>query len=140
MMYESYLFTLIMPAAVLTYINADLGPDSRYPWIAIWLVLTYLQQLAPIISNIIYSWNLGASIIVTVGGRVSDIMGRRWFLLFGAVSAAVGAIIGATGQSINQMIVSGIVFGIGGGFQEMCFACAQELVPNKDRFKTLGKL
>ncbi|KAB5539473.1 fungal trichothecene efflux pump [Coniochaeta sp. 2T2.1] len=119
LMYESYLFTLLMPAAVLTYINADLGPDSRYPWITI-------------------CWNLGASIIVTIGGRLSDIAGRRWFLLFGACSAAVGAIVGATGQSINQMIVSGIIFGIGGGFQEMCFACAQELVPNKDRFKTLG--
>lgn len=84
------------------------------------------------------SWNLGASVIVTIGGRLSDIAGRRWFLLFGACSAAVGAIVGATGQSINQMIVSGIIFGVGGGFQEMCFACAQELVPNKDRFKTLG--
>ncbi|KAH8176647.1 fungal trichothecene efflux pump (TRI12) domain-containing protein [Sarocladium implicatum] len=118
-MYESYLFTLIMPAAVLTYINEDLGPDTRYPWIAI-------------------TWNLGAAVIVSVGGRISDITGRRWFLMFGAISAAVGALVGATGQSINQMIVSGIIFGIGGGFQEMCFACAQELVPNKWRFQTLG--
>lgn len=84
-------------------------------------------------------WNLGAAIIVSVGGRLSDIAGRRWFLMFGAISAAVGALVGATGQSITQMIVSGIIFGIGGGFQEMCFACAQELVPNKYRFQTLGK-
>ncbi|KAH7162096.1 fungal trichothecene efflux pump [Dactylonectria estremocensis] len=119
-MYESYLFTLVMPATVLTYIDADLGPDARYPWIAI-------------------TWNLGAAVIVSVGGRLSDIAGRRWFLMFGAVSAAAGALIGATGQSITQMIVSGIVFGIGGGFQEMCFACAQELVPNKFRFQTLGE-
>ncbi|KAM5351009.1 hypothetical protein ACJ41O_003732 [Fusarium nematophilum] len=83
-------------------------------------------------------WNLGAAIIVSVGGRISDIAGRRWFLMFGAVSAAVGALVGATGQSITQMIISGIIFGIGGGFQEMCFACAQELVPNKRRFQTLG--
>jgi MFS family permease len=86
----------------------------------------------------IHRWNLGAAIIVSVGGRLSDIAGRRWFLMFGAVSAAVGALVGATGQSITQMIVSGIIFGIGGGFQEMCFACAQELVPNKWRFQTLG--
>ncbi|KPM41179.1 hypothetical protein AK830_g5379 [Neonectria ditissima] len=118
-MYESYLFTLIMPAAVLTYINADLGPDARYPWIAI-------------------TWNLGAAIIVSIGGRLSDMAGRRWFLIFGAVSAAVGALVGATGRSVAQMIVSGTIFGIGGGFQEMCFACAQELVPNRYRFQTLG--
>ncbi|KAF7564013.1 hypothetical protein G7046_g157 [Stylonectria norvegica] len=119
LMYESYLFTLLMPSTVLSYINADLGPDARYPWIAI-------------------CWNLGAAVIVSVGGRLSDIIGRRWFLMFGAFAAAVGALVGATGQSINQMIVSGIIFGVGGGFQEMCFACAQELVPNKYRFQTLG--
>ncbi|CAI6337453.1 unnamed protein product [Periconia digitata] len=66
MMYESYLFTLIMPAAVLAYINAELEPDPRYPWITV-------------------SWNVGAAIIVTVGGRLADIFGRRWFLLTGAL-------------------------------------------------------
>lgn len=121
MMYESYLFTLIMPAAVLAYINADLGPDPKYPWITV-------------------CWNLGAAIIVTVGGRLADIFGRRWFLLTGAVSAAIGALVGATGQSISQMIVAGVLFGFGGGFQEMCFACAQELVPNRYRFVTLGMM
>ncbi|KAL5461037.1 hypothetical protein PMIN06_002385 [Paraphaeosphaeria minitans] len=119
MMYESYLFTLIMPAAILAYINADLGPDPRYPWITV-------------------CWNLGAAIIVTVGGRLADIFGRRWFLLTGAISAAIGALVGATGHSITQMIVSGVLFGFGGGFQEMCFACAQELVPNRYRLTTLG--
>lgn len=119
-MYEAYLFTLIMPAAVLQFINADLGPDPRYPWISI-------------------TWNLGAAVIVTIGSRLADIFGRRWFLLVGAVSAAIGALVGATGQNINQMIASGILFGFGGGFQEMCFACAQELVPNKYRFRTLGE-
>lgn len=119
MMYESYLFTLIMPAAILAYINADLGPDPRYPWITV-------------------CWNLGAAIIVTVGGRLADIFGRRWFLLTGAISAAIGALVGATGQSITQMIASGVLLGFGGGFQEMCFACAQELVPNRYRFTTLG--
>ena len=57
MMYESYLFTLIMPAAILAYINQDLGPDPRYPWITV-------------------CWNLGAAIIVTVGGRLADIFAR----------------------------------------------------------------
>ena len=123
------------PAAVLTYINADLGPDARYPWIAITYVYRFYLHVALLTFR---SWNLGAAVIVSVGGRLSDIMGRRWFLMFGSIAAAVGALIGATGQSINQMIVSGIIFGIGGGFQEMCFACAQELVPNKWRFQTLG--
>ena len=58
--------------------------------------------------------------------------------MFGAGAGVVGSIIGATGKSINQMIVSGVIFGVGGGFQEMCFACALELVPNKYRFRTMG--
>lgn len=86
-----------------------------------------------------HSWNLGAAVIVTIGGRLSDISGRRWFLLFGAGAGVIGSIVGATGKSINQMIVSGIIFGIGGGFQEMCFACALELVPNRYRFRTIGE-
>lgn len=36
------------------------------------------------------------------------------------------------------MIFSGIIFGIGGGFQEMCFSSVQELVPNRYRFVILG--
>lgn len=108
-----------MPAAVLAYINADLGPDPTYPWITV-------------------CWNLGAAIVVTVGGRLADIFGRGWFPLPGAIAAAVGALIGAIDQSIRQMIVSGVLFGFGSGFQEMCFACAQELVLNRYRFRTLG--
>jgi hypothetical protein len=34
-MYEAYLFTLIMPANVLAFINADLGPDPNFVWISI---------------------------------------------------------------------------------------------------------
>ncbi|KAH6673088.1 fungal trichothecene efflux pump [Halenospora varia] len=117
--YNSYLFTLIMPPAVLAFINADLGPDKNYIWITI-------------------SWNLVAAVIVTVSGRLADIFGRRWFLITGAALGCIGSIVGATGQSINTMIISGVIFGFGGGFQEMCFSCVQEMVPNRYRFTILG--
>lgn len=35
MSFNGYLFTQIMPAAVLAYINADLGPDTNYIWISV---------------------------------------------------------------------------------------------------------
>jgi MFS family permease len=54
--------TLVTPGALVAYINADLGPDPRYTWITV-------------------SWQLGAAIIVSVGGRLSDIFGRRYFML-----------------------------------------------------------
>ena len=76
---------------------------------------------------------------MTVGGRLTDIFGRRYFMLTGAAFGAVGALVGATGQSIPQMIGSGILMGIGGGFQEIVFACVQEIVPNSYRLFILGR-
>ncbi|KAK3114960.1 hypothetical protein LTR53_006186 [Teratosphaeriaceae sp. CCFEE 6253] len=117
--YVAYILTLLMPSTILSYINADLGPDPNYTWISV-------------------SWNLAASVMVTVGGRLSDIFGRRYFLIAGACIALLGAVVGATGQSINQMIASGVLFGVGGGLQEMCFAAIQEIVPNRYRVLAIG--
>jgi MFS family permease len=77
-------------------------------------------------------------VVVTIGGRLSDIFGRRWFLISGAIFGAAGAVVGATGQSISQMIAAGILMGIGGGFGEMIFASVQEIVPNQQRLFVLG--
>lgn len=33
--YNAYLYTQLMPPAVLAYIDADLGPDPNYIWITI---------------------------------------------------------------------------------------------------------
>lgn len=82
--------TLLTPAVAISYINADLGPSPNYAWINI-------------------TWSLGASILVSVGGRLSDIFGRRYFMLCGAIISFVETIVGATGQSIAQMIVSGVL-------------------------------
>lgn len=106
MCYNAYLFTLLIPPSILTFINADLGPDPRYTWITI-------------------SWNLGGAIFVTIGGRLSDIFGRRCFFIAGACLLIVGSIVSATGQSINQMIAGGAVFGAGSGFLEMSFGAVQ---------------
>ena len=112
--------SLLIPSTTLSYINAELGPDPSYTWITV-------------------SWTLGAAVLVSVGGRLSDIFGRRYFMLFGATIAFLGTIVGATGQSINQMIVSGVLFGIGAGFQEMGFSCFMEFIPNKDRLTFVGE-
>lgn len=106
MCYNAYLFTLLIPPAILSYINADLGPDPRYTWITI-------------------SWNLGGAMFVTIGGRLSDIFGRRYFFLAGASTLIIGSIISATGQSIEQMIAGGAIFGAGSGFLEMSFGAVQ---------------
>jgi MFS family permease len=106
MCYNAYLFTLLIPPAILSFINAELGPDPRYTWIT-------------------GAWNLGGAIFVTVGGRMSDIFGRRYFFLAGASLLIVGAIVSATGQSIDQMIAGGALFGCGSGFLETSFGAVQ---------------
>jgi len=117
--YNAYLFTLLIPPAVLSFINADLGPDPRFTWIT-------------------GAWNLGGAIFVTVGGRLSDIFGRRYFFLTGSTILIVGSIVSATGQSISQMIAGGALFGAGSGFLEMAFGAVQEIVPNEWRMTTIG--
>ncbi|KAJ4303552.1 hypothetical protein N0V90_002450 [Kalmusia sp. IMI 367209] len=119
MCYNAYLFTLLIPPAILTFINAELGPDPRYTWITI-------------------SWNLGGAMFVTIGGRLSDIFGRRYFFISGACILIIGSIVSATGQSISQMIAGGAIFGAGSGFLEMSFGAVQEIVPSKYRHVTIG--
>lgn len=114
MQFNAYILTLLIPSTTLTTINAELGPDPNYTWTTV-------------------SWTLAASIIVSVGGRLSDIFGRRYFVLFSANLSLVGCIVGATGQTVNQMIASGVILGTGSGFQEMSYACIQEIVPNSWR-------
>lgn len=117
---NAYIMTLLIPGTILPYIVAELGPDDpNYPWITV-------------------VWQLGASIVVSIGGRLSDIFGRRYFMITGALISIVGALVGANGTSINMMIVSGTLFGIGSGFQEMAYACIQEMVPNKHRLVAVG--
>ena len=111
--------TLLIPGNAVSAINAELGPSLNAPWINV-------------------TWSLGAAILVSIGGRLSDIFGRRHFMLFGAFISFVGTIVGATGQSIPQMIASGVLFGIGSGFQEMGFSCIMEFVPNRYRMTALG--
>lgn len=117
---NAYELALLIPATLVQTINADLGPDPSYPWINV-------------------SWTLGAAVLVSVAGRLADIFGRRPFMLFGAFIAFCGTIIGATGQNIPQMIASGVIMGLGSGFQEMGFACILEFCPNKHRLRYSGK-
>ncbi|KAF9885144.1 hypothetical protein FE257_000670 [Aspergillus nanangensis] len=119
MCYNTYLFTLLIPPTILSYINAELGPDPRYTWITI-------------------SWNLGGAMFVTIGGRLSDIFGRRYFFLTGSGLLIIGSIVSATGQSISQMIAGGTIFGAGSGFLEMSFGAVQEIAPSRYRAVTIG--
>lgn len=59
--------------------------------------------------------------------------------MFGAAISIIGSLVGANGKSINMMIASGALFGVGSGFQEMAYACVQEILPNRHRMVGVGK-
>ena len=98
----------------------------------------HLTLSRPRYTWITISWNLGGSIFVTIGGRLSDIFGRRYFFLVGAAILVLGSIVSATGQSVPQMIAGGALFGIGSGFLECSFGAVQEIVPNDWRMVIIG--
>ncbi|KAK4891378.1 hypothetical protein LTR27_010032 [Elasticomyces elasticus] len=68
-----------------------------------------------------------------VAGANSDLFGRRWFLLFGEVAAAVGMIVSATAHSAEQFTAGLAIAGFGGGFCQMAMCSIPELMPNKYR-------
>ena len=72
-------------APILGVINADIGPDSRYVWIS----LVYNAVLAVFLSPI---------------GRLSDIFGRRYFFVGGALVAIVGSVVCATAKDIPTLV------------------------------------
>lgn len=112
--------TIVIPGSVLTYVNNDLGPSPDSAWITV-------------------SWQLGAAVFLSIGGRLSDIFGRRYFIMMGSIICTAGCLVGANAQSIEAMIVSGVLFGIGAGFLELAYALVQEMIPNRYRLMAIGE-
>ncbi|OAG44818.1 hypothetical protein AYO21_00779 [Fonsecaea monophora] len=108
-----------LAANSLTFINDALGPSPDF----LWLPLAYTLC------------NAVASVLV---GRISDIFGRRWFLLVGHCLALVGAILGATAQTINTMVASNVFVGTAAAAQFAHIFFLPELVPKKARGLAIG--
>jgi MFS family permease len=96
-------------------INEDIGPDPNYVWVAL-----------------VYSLTL--AIGLTFVGRLSDIFGRRWFFIGGALIALVGAVVCASAKSIPMLIGGETLIGLGPSSQLSFPFAMGELVPVKHRF------
>ncbi|KAK4496022.1 hypothetical protein PRZ48_013291 [Zasmidium cellare] len=79
------------------------------------------------------AYTTGNSLGFLIAGANSDLFGRRIFLLFGEVAAAVGMLISATSKSSEQMTAGLAIAGFGGGFCQMAMCSIPELMPNKYR-------
>lgn len=137
--YFGDIFAIIIPSALLTIINADIGkfcfakrdsrtanfefagPDKNYAWIATANVIT-------------------AAILAPFVGRLGDIFGRRNFLILGDILGMAGTAVCATGHKIPTLIGGSVLIGAGSSMHQMAWACLSEVVPRKSRPMALGLL
>jgi len=121
----SYVFaglniTIVSPA--LPRIIATIGGMEYFSWIAT-------------------SYAMVASIVTILVGRLSDIYGRRIFLLSGLVFFLIAALLAGFCQTPLHLIVCRAFQGIGGGMITSCaFSAAGDLYAPQERAKWQGLL
>ncbi|KAF2815944.1 trichothecene efflux pump [Mytilinidion resinicola] len=117
--YMADVFVIIMSSTILLDINRDIGPNPNYTWVAI-------------------TPTLGAAVVSPLVGRMSDIFGRRNFLLVGNLLGLIGCAIAATAHNINVIIGGSVLIGIGSGLHQTAWACLAEVVPKRARSVASG--
>lgn len=97
------------------YIYGDIGGVSTWTW----FVLGYLMSLAAMCPFV---------------GSLSDLFGRRYTSIGGAVVLIAGNIITSTAHSMNQFIAGMCVAGVGAGVLELtALAVTSEIAPTRKR-------
>jgi MFS family permease len=73
-------------------------------------------------------------------GRLSDIFGRRNFLLLGNTLGIIGCANIATAKNINTVIGGGVLMGMASALHQLAWSCMGEVVPKKHRALALSLL
>ena len=109
-------------ASIMPLIVADLGGFDRYTWPST-------------------SYLVAATVAYPIVGRLSDIYGRRGFLIAGIAIFIVGSALVGFSASMNQVIGFRAVQGIGGGMvMTCCYVSIADLFRSEDRGKFQGLL
>ena len=109
-------------ATTMPLIVADLGGFDRYTWAATAYLVT-------------------ATLAFPIVGRLSDIHGRRLFLVLGLAIFSASSILLGFSDSMNQVIAFRGVQGIGGGaIMTCCYVSVADLFRPQDRGKFHGIL
>jgi len=107
-------------ATAMPRIVVDLGGFDRYTWAA----TAYL---------------VASAIAIPIAGGLADIFGRRIFFVLGLAIFMIGSIPAGLSQSMNQLIASRAVMGVGGGIlMANSFAAAADLFPPGERGRYIG--
>ena len=109
-------------ATTLPLIIADLGGFDRYTWVAA-------------------SYVVAATLTFPIVGRLSDIFGRRLFLLLGLAIFTVASLLFGFCETMNQVVACRAVQGLGGGtIMTCCYIAIADLFPPQDRGRFHGLL
>ncbi|KAL5319252.1 hypothetical protein ACEPPN_012302 [Leptodophora sp. 'Broadleaf-Isolate-01'] len=122
---------------------SNVGKDSEDISTAYWHSYQFIGSLIAIVlvghspSNnvtlISLVFTLVSGVCLLLVGRISDIVGRRYFIIGGQAFGLIGSIICANAKSIN-MVIGGTVFvGLSGAVANLYPLLVQELMPNKYR-------
>jgi MFS family permease len=85
-------------------------------------------------------WTLSTAVSFVLVGRLSDLLGRRWFFVGGNAIGLIGTIVGATAQSVPTLIGANCLIGVAAAVQLSFAVVISELVPNKWRGYGIGAL
>ena len=80
-------------APILGVINNDIGPDPNFIWAAL-----------------VYTVSLSVSLVLV--GRITDIFGRRWFVISFTALGIVGTLVCATAKTIPVLIGGNVLLGL----------------------------
>ncbi|MDP7102749.1 MAG: MDR family MFS transporter [SAR202 cluster bacterium] len=101
-------------------IIADLGGFDRFTWVT----TAYL---------------VASTTIVPVVGRMTDMYGRKKFYIVGIAVFVVGSVVAGQSQTMNQLILSRGLQGLGGGtIMAISFVSIADLFPSEERGKFQG--
>jgi EmrB/QacA subfamily drug resistance transporter len=107
-------------ATALPAIVADLGGVSQYSWV-------------------FSAYALASTVTVPIWGRLSDIHGRRPFLVAGIVIFTAGSALGAAASSMEMLIAARVLQGLGAGSMiPLSMAAVGDLVPASERGRWQG--
>jgi MFS family permease len=99
---------------IISYLTTNLGPTTYYNWL-------------------LSASHITATISLPLAGGLSDIFGRRWFMIFGGLIHTAAAIVALAAKDIPTMIASSLIAGLGSGALMLSLAAVAELVPNNKR-------
>jgi EmrB/QacA subfamily drug resistance transporter len=101
-------------------IITDLGGFSKYTWV-------------------VTSYMITSTVTIPIVAKLSDMYGRKWFLVAGIIIFLVGSAICGTSQTIDQLIAYRAIQGVGAGaIMALAFTILGDLFPPSERGKYAG--